>query len=116
MLFIKLAIILQIQQIFRGAHKSSVHWLSIVLITIITTGYTANAIAEIAECVPREKIWNLFASGVCINNNSLVVASGALNIGIDFLIFLLPIYAILRLKIVLKRKLGILGVFATGLL
>lgn len=95
MLFIKLAIVLQTQKIFRGTYKDSVHWLSLFLIVLISICYTASAVVEIAQYVPREKIWNPFASGVCVDENALVVASGAVNIGIDFLLLLLPIYAIL---------------------
>lgn len=116
MLFTKLAIILQIKRIFQGTTKDSVYWLSLILMVLDTLLYVAACIVEIAECVPREKIWNPFVSGVCINNNVNLLATGGFNLGLDILIFALPIYAIFRLRIVLKRKLGICTVFATGLL
>ena len=116
MLFTKLAILLQIKRIFHGTTRDSVHWLSISLMVLDVTYYIASAISEIAQCVPREKIWNPLLPGTCINNNTKVVVDGAFNFTIDLLIFMLPIYAILRLKMVIKRKLGICAIFATGLL
>ena len=116
MLFSKLAIVLQIRRIFQGTYKGSVHWLSTILVTIIIMCYTAIILVDIVQCVPREKIWNTLVPGVCIDRYTLIAASGALNIGIDVFIFLLPIYAIWGLMLDPKRKLGIFAVFATGLL
>ena len=117
MLFTKLAIIFQIKRIFvTGSSKNSIYWLTLVLMTLDIGFYGSQVIVEIAECVPREKIWNPLLPGTCINNNANVVSSGAFNCAVDILIFMLPIYAILRLNMNLKRKLGICAIFATGLL
>ena len=117
MLFTKLSILLQIRQIFAPQAKGSVYWLTISLMVLDSLYYVAAVIVEIAQCIPREKIWNpLLLSGNCIDNNANVVAAGVFNFIIDVLIFILPIYAILRLKMAIKRKLGICAVFAIGLL
>ena len=117
MLFTKLVILLQIKRIFiTRATKGSIYWLTFTLMALDVLYYLAAVIVEIAQCVPREKVWNPFVEGTCINNNANVVAAGAFNFGLDILIFTLPIYAILHLRLNLKRKIGIGAVFATGLL
>ena len=116
MLFTKLAILLQFKRIFQGTRRDSVYWLAMSLIALDTTYYTVAVIMEIAQCTPREKIWDPLVDGTCVDNNTLVIITGAFNVVIDILIFALPIYAILRLKIAIKRKVGISAIFATGLL
>ena len=81
-----------------------------------TTYFTIAVIIVIAQCNPREKIWNPLLPGTCVDNNTNVVVGAGINLAFDFIMFLLPIHAILRLKIAIKRKLGIATVFATGLL
>ena len=116
MIFTKIAILLQLKRIFRGASKDSVYWLLVVLMVISTLYYLTGILIEILQCQPREKIWDPSIPGSCIDNNVSVTVAGAFNLGLDLIIFMTPIYAILKLKIAVKRKLGICAIFATGLL
>lgn len=116
MLFTKFAILLQLQRIFRGTSRDSVYWLSISLMVISTLYYLTGILIEALECIPREKIWHPDVPGSCLDNDASVTISGGFNLALDFIIFMLPIYAILQLKIAVKRKLGICAIFATGLL
>ena len=116
MIFTKFAILLQLKRIFRGTTRDSVYWLSISLIVISTLYYLTGITIEIVQCIPREKIWNTSIAGHCVNNNTNIIVSGAFNLGLDIVMFMLPIYAILRIKIPVKRKLGICAIFATGML
>ena len=81
-----------------------------------TLYYLTGILIEIFQCTPREKIWNPAVEGSCVDNNASVTVSGAFNLVLDLIMFMLPIYAIWRLKIAIKRKLGICAAFATGLL
>ena len=81
-----------------------------------TAFYIAAVTVVLAQCNPREKIWNPLISGTCINNNANIIATGAFNFVLDVLIFILPIYAIVHLQMPIKQKIGISAVFATGLL
>ena len=81
-----------------------------------TIFYVVNGITVLVSCIPREKIWNPTIPGTCLHNDLNLVISAAFNCTLDFLIFLLPIYAIVRLQIRVKQKFGIGAVFAVGLL
>jgi hypothetical protein len=116
MLFTKLAILLQINRIFRGTKKDTVYWLGIILMFLDVSYYIAAIIVEIAQCTPRAKISNPLLPGTCVNNNVVVIVAGAYNFVLDICVFALPLYAIFRLKIGVNRKLGICAIFATGLL
>lgn len=116
MLFTKFAILWQVKILFRGTTKDSVYWLSLFLIIVDTGFYFATTIVAILLCVPREKIWNPELPGTCLDTNLVIVVTAAFNMALDILIFILPIYAIFRLRINVQRKLGISAVFAIGLL
>ena len=116
MLFTKLAILIQLRRIFRGTTRDSVYWLSTTLMAINVLYYIAGFFTQVLACVPREKIWNSEIVGTCLDNDASILISGIFNLALDVLIFLLPIYAIFRLRIAVKRKLGIYATFAIGLL
>ena len=115
--FTKLAILFQVRRIFIiGSTRNSVYWLTLTTMVLNGAFYIAAVVTLIAQCVPREKISNPSVPGVCVDNNAQLISSGSFNFTLDILIFMLPIYAILRLKLNFKRKLGICAIFATGLL
>ena len=116
MFFSKLAIILQLKRIFRGASRDVVYWLCIGATVVNTIYYFVSLMLLILQCVPQEKIWNPSIPGSCVGLNANMVANGALNVAFDLFLLGLPIFAIFRLRITIKRKLGIYAVFATGLL
>lgn len=116
MLFTKLAILVQLRHIFRGTSRNSIWWLATILMITSTLYYIAGFITETAACIPRQKIWDPSVKGICLDNNTSIWISGIFNLVLDVLIFLLPIYAIWRLKMAVKRKVGIYATFAIGLL
>ena len=116
MLFTKLAILTQLKSIFKSTTKDWMYCLFVLLMSLVVAYNFATALVLIFQCIPREKIWNTTIPGQCINPEASTIASGVFNFVLDLLIFVLPIYAIFRLRMTLKRKLGICAVFAIGLL
>ena len=114
--FTKLAVVLQLKRIFRGTKRDSVYWICISIMVVQTIYCTVGGIIVLAQCNPREKIWNPLLPGTCLDNDTNVVISACIILALDFITFLLPIYAIFRLKIAIRRKVGIAAVFATGML
>ncbi|PVH98374.1 hypothetical protein DM02DRAFT_468466, partial [Periconia macrospinosa] len=76
--------------------------------------YVTCTIVENFSCTPREKIWNKLVPGHCINNPALIVSSGILNLLSDVLIFVLPQKMIWGLKISRRKRVGVVIIFATG--
>lgn len=88
-----------------------------VLMGSIFLFYLVDTIFEIVMCIPREKIWNpLMTSGYCFDSNAAYMATGVFNVISDFSILILPMLPIWRLQMPLKRKIMMIGVFATGIL
>ena len=68
----------------------------------------------IFTCTPRQKFWDPFISGKCINVNALYQSSGVVNAVSDVAILILPIKPILGLQLPLRKKISTLAIFATG--
>ena len=93
-----------------------VYWVCQALIWINFMFYIPTFLSIIFECHPVVDAWNLREQGRCVNRDMILVVAGSLNVLSDLMIILLPIWAIWHLQMALKRKVGIMAVFATGLL
>ena len=68
-------------------------------------------------CNPREKLWNpLITDGHCFNSGTDFESSGIFNVISDFAILILPMPCLWKLQMPLRKKLLVMGVFATGFL
>ena len=117
--FIKLSILLQYLRIFRPTRQGNMFLYVGVQVCIWSTFlfYFVDTIFEIIMCLPREKIWNpLMTTGHCFNTNAAFQATGIFNVLSDFAILLLPIPSVWRLKVSLRKKIGIIAIFSAGFL
>ena len=116
---IKFSILLQYLRVFVPSRKANMSLFVAVhsMNMIIFIFYLLHMFFMIFLCRPREKYWNrLITTGSCYDFNTAIKATGFFNVLSDFIILLLPISSIWRLQISLQKKLGILAVFATGIL
>ena len=114
--FVKLSILLQYLRIFTPSRKENLSlFISIyTCIWSLVVFYLVDTLFLIFICTPREKIWNpLIITGHCFDGNASYKASGVFNVLSDFAILILPISTIWNL---IRRRLSIIGVFATGFL
>ena len=115
-LFTKVAILLQLQDIFVHGQRN-VRWYTLQgLIILNSIFFTILLFLEIFECVPRRKIWDPTVEGRCINIEKTFVATGVINVLDDFIILILPLYWVWQLKISTRKRAAICLVFAAGLL
>ena len=115
-LFTKVAVLMQLMDIFSPVRLSHRWWTLQGLIAANSIFFIFLFFIEIFECIPRDKIWTPYLPGRCININQTFVATGVVNVIDDFLILVFPISWILKLRINARKKLGICFVFGTGLL
>ena len=79
--------------------------------------YLIETFFEIFQCSPREKIWNkLLTGGHCNNSSAGFKVTGVFNSISDFALLSIPMPALWKLQMPLKRKLLTMGVFAVGVL
>ena len=113
----KLCVLMQMLRIFRGTKKDSVYWAILILIWSNLIFYVTVTFCFIFACVPRTQLSNPILLGTRNKKlDSYILATSAINIASDVSILLLPVFAVWKLKIALKRKMAISAVFGTGLL
>ncbi|KAM3421829.1 hypothetical protein BST61_g2206 [Cercospora zeina] len=88
-------------------------WISIGVFAMTALAFD---FAIIFQCSPVSAVWNHFTRGTgsCIEVAPLLYTFGALNILYDVVVFLLPIFSVLRLNIAMHKKIGVATLFGIG--
>ncbi|CAK1360096.1 unnamed protein product [Cercospora beticola] len=88
-------------------------WISIGIFAMTALAFD---FAIIFQCSPISYVWNRVTgrTGSCIEVAPLLYIFGALNIIYDVVVYLLPIFSVLRLSIALHKKVGVATLFAIG--
>lgn len=117
--FIKLSILLQYLRIFVPNRKGNMSLFVAIQSCVWSCFimYLVATICAIAQCVPREKIWNpLMTTGHCINNSAAYLSTAIFNVITDFAILILPMPSLWKLQMPVKQKILTTAIFATGFL
>jgi predicted secreted protein len=85
-------------------------------IVIMSMFYLAVFWTTLFQCSPREKICNPSREGKCIGGVGLIVWTAIFNIVSDVVLLVLPVRSIVRMQLSANNKVGIILLFATGLL
>lgn len=119
MICLKLAILIDWLQLFvPDGQRNAMFWSIHALIWSNVVFYLVGLFADVFQCFPAEKIWNVFYEGgrcdidIDANNFSAVL----INLVSDVAIFILPQWKIWGLNMSLQRKIGVSVVFAAGVL
>ncbi|KAI0007137.1 hypothetical protein F4779DRAFT_525316 [Xylariaceae sp. FL0662B] len=90
---------------------------SIAGIIAFIIGYNiAIFFALLFACTPVQKSWDItLTTGSCLDRPSIYVSQVAFGTVSDVLLFIIPIPMVVQLRITRAQKVGILGVFAFGL-
>jgi hypothetical protein len=83
----------------------------ISLVWIVCNAF-AFTMALTLQCIPIDAVWNLSVNGKCINSGAVVFVGAGLSIFEDAVIILLPIMELKSLTLSLRKRLGIILLFA----
>ncbi|OTA92039.1 hypothetical protein M434DRAFT_44677, partial [Hypoxylon sp. CO27-5] len=111
----KLAVLCYYRRVFSPVRRSPFDIAIVFFIAVLVLFYISTTIVKISECVPRAKIFDPSIPGTCINTSMLLNASGLFNTITDAIILLLPVKAVWKMKMTLKKKLTVVLVFTFGL-
>jgi hypothetical protein len=117
-LFIKLAILLQYLRLLAPSRTVNpfMFYGAWIIITVNTTFYIITTFISLFLCFPREMIWNKFIKeGHCINQDATIMFTALFNITSDIAILVLPVRSVWKLRIPLRKRIGISLLFATGI-
>ncbi|KAH8704331.1 hypothetical protein GQ44DRAFT_732480 [Phaeosphaeriaceae sp. PMI808] len=90
--------------------------IAVWVLMVIVVGYSiVGSFAFLFNCQPIAKSWDVrIMDGKCINLFKIYVAHGILNIITDIAMLLLPIVLVRKLKLPMKEKVALSGLFMTG--
>lgn len=68
----------------------------------------------IFQCTPVHSFWDVGVPGHCINIDRLFIASGSINVVLDFIIFALPIPLLWRLRTSFNQRIVLTAIFTVA--
>ncbi len=66
-------------------------------------------------CIPREKVWQRWIPGTCINTNAFNIFIAFFNLFFDIIMLLLPHRIIWKLSLSVQQKIGVSVIFSVGI-
>lgn len=116
LLFLKIAIIIQIQRAFCSRQRNFTFWMCHVLLWAHVMLYVASIFVALFSCTPRAKAWDFILPGRCIDQFVADSTACGLNIASDILILILPQREIWKMNMSRRRKWGLSLLFGVGIL
>ncbi|KAL9594863.1 MAG: hypothetical protein Q9179_005207 [Wetmoreana sp. 5 TL-2023] len=111
--FVKLSILLLYLRLFAIERTMRyLIWGGISLQVIGYAGLLGHVISLEVECYGKTATTH----SLCVNSYKVIYVEGIFSVVTDFYILLLPVRNVLGLKLSWRRRMGVLGVFMTGLL
>ncbi|KAF2641814.1 hypothetical protein P280DRAFT_516840 [Massarina eburnea CBS 473.64] len=104
MFSIKLAILIQLHQLFSGTRKSLIVWGVRALAAINLTCYSAMIFVYIFACNPRAKLYDSRVKGTCIDPRAAVVADSSVNITTNTIMLFFSVLGVSTMQLSVKRK------------
>jgi len=89
--------------------------INLVVLGIVVVCNIWSFISNFVSCIPLEAGWDSSIQGTCLGV-AVSLANSVIHVITDFIIFLLPLPVILKLKINKKQKIGLVAVFSLGFL
>ena len=108
----KLSILLQILRIFSSIRRLTYAALGLILAYGISTMW-----ANIFICYPVARFWDpRITEGYCLNRMRYWFGNASMNIVTDLVVWGLPMPVLRTLQIPRRQKIGVVGIFAVGVL
>ncbi|KAL8700338.1 MAG: hypothetical protein Q9201_005508 [Fulgogasparrea decipioides] len=95
-----------------GIDKSFARIVKCCLVIVVAWG-VATLLCAIFQCNPTHAAWDLSVPrDQCFNYRAYLIATNVPNIALDFVVILLSVHKVRRIKISTPKKVGLIGVFA----
>ena len=108
----KLSILLLYNRIFPNRSLRIASWCIGSLTVLILV---VSEIVPLLECIPLQALWNpTVTSPRCINFNAWIVTHGTFSVVTDWIVLLMPIPLVWKLKMARTRKIQVMGIFMLG--
>ncbi|KAF2661054.1 hypothetical protein K491DRAFT_588154 [Lophiostoma macrostomum CBS 122681] len=116
-LFTKLSILMMYLHVFKVYRWF--RWLCYSMMALVICYPITFVFIWAFGCTPVARVWNLVGwegGGSCIDMVKVGFVAGGINLATDAIIFVMPMPLLAKLQITNARKLGLIAIFATGIL
>lgn len=88
------------------------------LLAIIVAQTTAETLVVLFQCTPVHKAWDAtgLVEGTCVDMNTFYYANFAVKLASDLALFTMPIPKVVRLRMTVGKRVGLVVMFSLGLL
>ena len=113
--FFKIALLISYLRLFKGTNHTWYRRIVWITIFFVFAGHLGCALTLMFACRPVQKSWNPDIAGKCLPNGPSFTAYAIVTIVSDVIVALIPIPVLLKLKVGLGKKLGLIVIFLLGL-
>ncbi|KAL7622877.1 hypothetical protein AAE478_006556 [Parahypoxylon ruwenzoriense] len=113
LMFIKWSILLFYQRVF-GASRP-VQWYTRATMVVVFLWMVSVILETFLLCRPLAYNWDTSIEGTCGDRNTVFVIAGATNMLTDFMVLLMPVPIIWKLKLPTSQRIGLVATFSLGL-
>jgi hypothetical protein len=85
-----------------------------ILLAVVIVSHSWILASVLTSCVPLASLWDINVKPTYCHPAMVFWSNGAIHMTTDFLIFLLPLPIVLRMRIKPRRKIALLAVFLLG--
>lgn len=112
MLFIRLAILILYHKLFRKIRRIRIT-ISIITSIVVATGI-GSVFTSIYQCTPIRYSWNKAVEGRCLDSNKLYMGGPVTSFLLDLIILILPLQAVWRIQLPMRRRLALIFAMSVG--
>ncbi|KAK1854651.1 hypothetical protein CCHR01_02692 [Colletotrichum chrysophilum] len=109
--FVKVSILLLYLRVLRDLNYRKACYIALSLVAVVSTW---TVFSSVLFCLPFEKNWKPSAPGKCLDRGATWFANAAINIFTDFLILILPLPILPKIKQPRQQKISLYLIFALG--
>ena len=113
-MFAKISILILYLRLFKV--NRLFRYVDFALMALVISYCTSLLLAILFGCQPLARIWNSSIPGTCLNLTAIDFTIGGFNIFTDAAILVLPLPLVWKLHVTKARMIGLVAVFATGVL
>ncbi|KAK6432657.1 hypothetical protein LTR95_011172 [Oleoguttula sp. CCFEE 5521] len=107
----KASILVQYLRIFSDRVTRTCCW---ILMAMLVPAVTWAIFGGTFLCRPVAKLWNPDLPGTCLSAEAYWLSAAGINIGLDFLVLILPLPGVMKLRLPRKQKICLVAVFLLG--
>ncbi|GAB1321014.1 hypothetical protein MFIFM68171_11224 [Madurella fahalii] len=113
--FFKVALLISYLRLFKGTSHNAYRRVVWIAMVAIVAGHLGCALTLIFACSPVERSWNPSVPGTCLAPGPSFTAYAIVTIVSDVVVAIIPIPALVQLKVNRGKKIGLVVIFLLGL-